>query len=132
MTLKLPGTLIIVFLLAFVFSAKVFSHPGKTSYQNNHLSEIQVVSSEGDSLLQLNIIMENGVEVLQVSFNGNGENIADFKIFNSSKVMVYKEYMELIRSPNYSSISLQNFSPGIYSVQLQTKEHLYMSTFIIE
>ena len=86
----------------------------------------------GSKEITLNQVKAYGEEVVQVSFNGDDSSFGEFRITSGDgKVVFHTKEAELLPSPNYFLVSLEDIEAGAYVFSVQTKKGSYSTTYTI-
>ena len=73
-----------------------------------------------------------GEKVVKISVDNVPEKEGKLYIYNEKSELVYSvASVELIQSPNYTAISIGNFLPGKYTVEIVTKITKYQGAFTL-
>ncbi len=97
-----------------------------------HLSSALFAQVSGTPEIALQQTEAYGEKVLFVSFNGDDEPFGSFTVTNSEGKVVYAiREAELIPSPNYFTVNLEEFEADEYNFVIRTAKGTYTTRFTI-
>ena len=85
-----------------------------------------------DANLVLTYVNNEGHMDAHISFNGNEGTTGTVKIFNANNQLVNAFEINLIPSPNFSIINLNEYAAGVYSFELTTGSGVHTSHLTIQ
>ena len=97
---------------------------------SNSRANVTVTSTE--SPISAIVSWLYGEKVVKISVDNVPEKEGKLYIYNEKSELIYSvASFELIQSPNYTAISIGNFLPGKYTVEIITKITKYQGAFTL-
>ena len=123
---------LLAFLAMYMSSNSIAAVERVNSFKSKFYSKGFFISMPADDPnLQFTVIKNDWEINVHVSFNGNEGANGTLKIYNASNQLVSEFAINLVSSPGFATINLNEWSSGIYSVELTTASGVHTSHFTI-